>query len=125
MPRNSPKGGGNPFMSGLKNHGRESESRVLSKVGAKERLNSGAVEGLKGDGDLAGKHGAFLIECKSTIHQSMGVKKAWLDKITNEALDETRIPALTVSYVKENGEAQDSRSDWVMIPRWLFEEHFG
>lgn len=115
----------NPFLPGaeLENHGRVSERRVAKKIGAKPRAGSGAVEGFKGDSHLLlGSGAGILFESKCTIHQSLSVKKEWLDKIREEALSEGKYPALTVSFVDQYGRPQDGNSDWVMFPQYLAKE---
>lgn len=103
-------------------HGRASESRLSRNLGGKNRAGSGAIEGYKGDTELEVDHDRFLIESKSTVNQSISVKKAILDKICREARDEGRLPALSISFVDEFGNARDHDSDWVAVPARLLEQ---
>lgn len=111
-----------PYLHDPENHGISSEKRVVKNLGGVPRLASGAIEGLKGDGELNYKNGKFLIEAKATIHKSLTVKKEWLDKISEEALSEERTPALTISFVDEYGNAIDFNSDWVLLPSHFVKE---
>jgi hypothetical protein len=53
-----------------------------------------------------------LLEAKSTVNDSLGLKKAWLDKITQEALEKNRTPACLISFAKR----EHTRSGWQMNP---------
>lgn len=123
-----PKGGGNKFLEDNVNHGTRSEKRVASALHGHTRLGSGSLAGLKGDSTakaptLSGTDDRdMLIESKATIHQSLGVQKKWLDKITEEALGEGRIPALSMSFVTKDGQPQAGASDWIAVPLWWWKE---
>lgn len=116
--------GGNPYLPGGNEcHGRLSERRVARVLGARQTPASGALCGAKGDATLECKDYRFRIESKATANKSLGVKYEWLEKITKEALETNRLPALTVSFVTPGG-VECSNGDWVMIPRYLFQEVF-
>ena len=89
-------------------------------MGGQTTPASGALAGAKGD--LVWD--AFLLESKATSGASLRLLYSWLVKITNEAQARGKHPALTVQFIE--GEAGHSRvdGDWVMIPRWVFEERF-
>lgn len=91
-------------------HGRKSEKKTSKRFGARLRPGSGAMPGAKGDFVLPD----FLFEAKATVNDSLGLKKAWLDKITGEALEIGREPALTVTFVDPNG-APLPRGTWVLV----------
>lgn len=59
------------------------EKRVCKGLGGKRQVGSGATPFLKGDGVLDD----LLIECKTkdTPSKSIAVKKAWFDKLKEEA----------------------------------------
>lgn len=112
----------NPYLSEapLECHGRSSEKRVAQFYGAEVNPASGALEGLKGDSYMKlNDESGILFESKSTISQSISIKKEWLDKIRDEAIAECSYPALTISFVDKFGRAQDHNSDWVMVPKHL------
>jgi hypothetical protein len=112
-----------PFMKrakarGTNGHGKESEKRIAKASGARLTPNSGATRGSKGDM----RKGDFLIESKSTIHGSISIDQGWLVKINHEALCCGLKPALTVSFVLPDGKPQPGTSEWVMVPRRVFDE---
>jgi hypothetical protein len=63
----------------------------------------------------------WLIEAKSTIHESLTIQYSWLGKISQEALVEARWPALTVSFTDRQGRAVNF-GDWVLVPRQVWDE---
>ena len=94
-----------PYMLRRQQHrigksGRKSEKRLTRDLEGRERPASGAMPGAKGDIDL----GQVLLEAKSTTQASMGVKLDWLPKIAKEARAEGKSPALSVSFVDEQGQ---------------------
>lgn len=112
----------NPFTKRMKLndsfiHGRKSEENLSKRLGMKQQPGSGNMEGAKGD--LKGQK--FLIEAKSTIHDSVSVELSWLAKINYEARDMAKNPALAVTFVTKDGKPRDY-GRWVMIPETLFEE---
>lgn len=84
---------------------------MAKDIGGKVRPASGAFPGHKGDIE----RGAVLFESKSTTGRSIRVMYSWLHKITKEALAERKSPALTLSFVREDGTAEKD-GDWVLIP---------
>ena len=98
-------------------HGRESERRIAKKLGAQLTPASGAVAGAKGDMKLP----EFLLEAKSTKNATMSLEHGWLVKISTEALNVQKTPALSVSFVTPEGKATP-HGDWVLIPMHLFKE---
>lgn len=110
-----------PYMVRRNQHrigktGRRSEQRLARELGAEPRLASGALD-RKGDMAL----GNCLIEAKSTTQASLGLKYAWLSKISDEARSEGRTPCLAVSFVDEQGNAHMD-GGWVLIPKHVFKE---
>ena len=79
---------------------------------------SGAMQGAKGDIDFD----RVLMEAKSTTNESLGVKLDWLVKITQEARNACKSPALAVSFVKPDGSPRQF-GEWVLVPRHIWQEH--
>jgi len=101
---------------------RAQEERVARQTGGKRQRASGATIYEKGDVDTKG---AFLVECKKTQRQSISVKWEWLTKISLEAEQVQKHPALAIEI---QGGRRDSRTfgcerDWVCIPMRVF-RHF-
>ena len=97
--------------------GRKSETRLTRELGGRGRPASGALPGSKGDIDL----GSFLLEAKSTVASSLILKLAWLIKIGREAKSEGKCPALSVSFVNEDGHPCFD-GEWVLVPMYKFRE---
>ncbi len=88
----------------------------LSKVlGARINRGSGAVAWRKGDMQVK----QFKLENKSTQKKSLSIKKAWMDKITDEALSAGDIPALGLVFTDDQGRPDQM---WVAVPAWVFKE---
>lgn len=101
---------------GIGKSGVKSEKRLTKKLGGKATPASGAIEGHKGDFEL----GDFLMEAKSTVGDSLGVKFDWLVKIKKEARSKGKSPALTISFVNEQGRPYPN-GEWVAVPLDVFE----
>lgn len=97
------------------NEGRRVEKRVLKKINARPQPNSGALPGMPNDG----VKGKYLIEVKSTVKGSIGVKRDWLEELEENAILRRKIPAMVLSFSKRAGRGPD---DWVAIPLWDFEK---
>lgn len=98
-------------------HGFRAEKKASKRLGGRETLASGALVFDKGDILVDD----FRIECKSTIKDSIPIKRGWLKKITAEAQDKLQDPALMIQYVTEDGQAKDNGS-WVAIREIDFKE---
>ena len=110
----------NPYLNriatrGKSSHGKASEKKLAKSIGARLTPASGAIDSAKGDM----RKGDFLIESKSTIHDSLKLDKDFLLKIAHEAKYVAKTPALTVSFVNGDGSSKPD-SDWVLIPLSLF-----
>ena len=118
----------NPFLKrmaaqGKTEHGRTSEVRLSKGLAARLQPGSGSQVGAKGDMRLKRLKSSYRIEAKSTKNLTMNLELAWLTKIAHEAAGAGEIPALTVSFVTPEGKPQTPRNaEWVMMPRWAFEE---
>jgi hypothetical protein len=99
--------------------GRASEQRLAREMGGRARPASGAMEGAKGDIVF----GEVLLEAKSTTNLSLALKHSWLDKIAREARALGKTPALSVSFIREDGKPITD-GEWVLVPRYKFEEFF-
>lgn len=112
----------NPFLdrNKVKTHGLKAEKRTATRMGTKPRAGSGSIEGYKGDIELA----EFLVENKCTEHKSISLKYDWLEKISKEALAETKEPALAIQFCDLNGVPRSEMGTWVMIPERVFRELF-
>jgi Holliday junction resolvase len=114
----------NPFLarnSRIGESGRSSEKKIAKSMGARLTPASGAMHGAKSDMVKTTAKMKLRIESKSTINASMGVKLDWLTKITKEALDTSCTPIMTITYVTGAGEPVPN-GEWVMMPRWAFDE---
>jgi hypothetical protein len=114
----------NPFLYRGKNprHGDKAEKRTAKRLGGQLTPASGALLGAKGDIQLPG----VLMENKATSKGSMSLKLDWLLKITQEALEKRKTPALAIQFVTENGEPIRG-GNWVMVPEYTYnelKEHF-
>lgn len=106
----------NRFSSkGKQEKSRRQEEQVASSLGGRRQPGSGAFIGLKGDV----KSDVLLIECKRTDKKSMSVKGEWLVKITKEAVEADRYPAL---YLTIDG--VNPSQEWIMLPASVFEQLF-
>lgn len=97
--------------------GRASEQKLAKKLGTRLRPGSGAVAGCKGDVMLP----KFLMEAKSTTGRSMALDHSWLAKITKEAREEHKDPALAISFTNGNGTPCPA-GEWVMVPLRVWQE---
>lgn len=120
----------NPYLDdGPPRHGTKSERRIAKEVGGRETIGSGNLEFQKGDSYFTAKPAEieinFMLESKATIHQSISLKKAWLDKVYLDARNKNMTPGLTLSFVDESGNPQDLTSEYVVIPMSVFRELTG
>jgi hypothetical protein len=104
----------NPYMDRRKKcnngHGRFAEKKAAHRLGGRLTPASGAKIHSKGDFSTD----QLLFENKSTKHKSFSVKLPWLDKITLEATEKGKIPALAMQFVGTTGEPLDNGA-WVML----------
>lgn len=62
--------------------------------------------------------------CKRTVHASLSVKKAWLDKIAAEAAAAGKEPALAIEIAGGPNDAHGER-DWIAVPARVFRRLIG
>ena len=104
--------------------GRRSEKRVAKHMGARQHPASGAMRGAKSDASL--KEENFQLEMKSTTTMTMPLHVGWLAKISMEALQHGRRPAVVMSFTDGEGKARMRlNSEWVAIPMEVFKELLG
>lgn len=111
----------NPYLrrrKGIGITGVKSEKRVAKKIQGRQHAGSGNMVGYKGDITKD----SFLLECKSTVHESFQLTREILAKITAEASMQGKLPALTISFITGNGKAKEY-GDWVCIPLKDFEDY--
>jgi hypothetical protein len=92
---------------------RKEEERIAEEMGGKRLPRSGGMRWSKWDKKTAkGDIGTpdFHIEHKETEKQSISIKKAWLEKVTEGARDAMKDPALVVTFIEGR-----KRDDWAMI----------
>ena len=119
----------NPFMNraakrSSTDHGRVSEKRVATSLAARLTPASGAMRGAKSDMKKKVGDRKFQIESKATKTATLAVDLGWLVKVTEEAQATGSIPALTMSFVGEDGKSRP-KGDWVALPIWAFQELIG
>lgn len=99
--------------------GRLTESRLTKKLGGRQKPNSGALAGAKGDIEA----GTTLLECKSTTARSMKLEHAWLGKIAKEARDAGKTPAIAINFTHGDGRPVPN-GEWVLVRLIDFREKF-
>lgn len=109
----------NPLIRKLerRDHGQRAEKRTAKRLGGRTQPGSGSQQHSKGDIKLPD----FLIENKCTVNESLGIKHAWLRKISLEAIGVNREPALSIQFVDGKG-VPITDGAWVAIPERLFKE---
>lgn len=120
----------NPYLDdGPSRHGTKSEKRIAKSVGGRETIGSGNLEFQKGDSYFTAKPCEieinFMLESKATIHNSISLKKEWLDKVRLEARTKGMTPGLTLSFVDEHGNPRDGTCEYVVIPMDVFKQLTG
>ena len=111
----------NPYLHEANHYdvGRLSEQRLAKDLKTELTPNSGA-SGVKGD--LISDSLNLRIECKSTQKKSINLQLGWLVKIQREALAVGSDAALTISFVKSDGQPRFS-GDWVLVSKDFFNKH--
>lgn len=98
-------------------HGFKAEKKLNKRLGGRETFASGALVFDKSDVVVDD----FRVECKSTIKDSISIKRGYLIKVTAEAQDHVQDPALFIQFVTENGQPRDNGS-WALIREREFQE---
>ena len=96
--------------------GRDAERKTIKRFQGRGMPASGAMEGAKGDFALD----KFLVENKSTVHESYKLTRDVLCKINGEARRGGKMPALAVQFVDGSGNPK-KQGAYVVIPEWVFQ----
>ena len=101
----------------------EQETNVAGALGGRPQPGSGSSDYAKGDvkqGESAAdfQSNRFLIECKQTIHASLRIEGKWLAKITREAAQAGREPAL--EFEIHGCDDPMLEREWVAVPMSVF-----
>lgn len=97
--------------------GIKAERKTARRLTASLTPASGSLAGAKGDMTK----NDWLIENKSTVKDTLCITHDWLIKISQEALEKLKIPALTFQFTRPDG-TPEKRGSWVVIPEELFKE---
>ena len=109
-----PINGGREFRIG--HVGRKAEAKTAKRQQGRLTRASGAMAHGKGDIVLD----EFLCENKSTQAASLTIPHDWLAKVSREALEQKKKPALTFQFTDGLGNPVKF-GKWVAIPEELFE----
>lgn len=112
----------NPFLkrqtkNKIGETGNQSEKKTAKRLGGTQTPASGALAGAKGDIELP----KFLVEAKSTVKESLSLKREWLMKISGEALAKGKAPCVALTFTTDNGTPKP-RSKWILITEQMFRE---
>lgn len=108
----------NPYLRRLAKpqHGRKAEKKAAKRLKGSLTPASGALQHAKGDI----RKGDFLLDSKATVNASFRLTVEQLAKISKEALDAGKDPALLIQFVDHSGHL--SAGAWVVIPERVFKE---
>lgn len=95
--------------------GRAAERKAAKRMDAQLQPGSGALLGAKADFKLQAAAFPLLVENKTTTGKSFSLQLAHLHKVYQEALEQSRTPALSFQFVTGNGNSE-KRGRWVAIP---------
>jgi hypothetical protein len=104
--------------------GRKAEQSLAKRISGTLQPASGALEGAKGDMVVSGARVDILLENKSTTTASFSIRRDQLFKIYQEALEASKVPALSFQFVDPLGKSE-KRERWVCIPEAAFQELIG
>lgn len=115
-----------PYLDRVKgrdtgHHGRKAEKKAAVRLRGKLTPGSGALDGAKGDILVERDSLDFLVENKATLKDSFSLRLGHLHKIYQEALEQSKTPALAFQFVYPDG-GSTKRDRWVAIPEHIFEE---
>lgn len=99
-------------------HGRKAEKSLAHRLGGQTQPGSGALAGAKGDVKLKAIMD-FLMENKATNTASFSMRQEWLHKVYQEALEQSRVPALSFQFTNDAGKSE-KRDRWVAVPESVF-----
>ncbi len=101
-----------------RNEGRHVEKQVLKRIKARPQPNSGALPGMPNDG----VKGKYLIEVKSTVKKSLGVKWEWLKDLEENAILRSKVAAMVIVFNQDGGGTIGLNKCWVAVPLRDFEK---
>lgn len=93
----------------------EGERKLAQRLGGRRQPGSGSIDGYKGD--VVTKK--FLIDQKVTEHSSFRLTAGVLNKITFEARQANKHPAIEI----EMQVAPSTPKEWILIPLDVFDEY--
>lgn len=107
--------GENPWLARRKTmkHGQKAESRAATRLKVRQTIASGAFND-KGDID----YGDLLIDSKSTIHESISLKREMLKKITKEGEGKGMVGVILLQFVNPDGTNKPNGS-WCVMPEFM------
>lgn len=113
MPR--PKALDPEYRRGAKKMHQKQEKRVAKKLRGEEQRGSGNQPFKRGDVKACEENVQveLLVECKTTEARSIRVEAKWLEKITREALEAGKEPALSIEIQQVK---PGTPRDWTMVP---------
>jgi hypothetical protein len=89
--------------------GRKAEKHAATRIGATLSRNSGA--GIQKSDMYVG---GYQIEMKSTVQKTLSIRRSWLAKLIDEALNRQREPALLVAFTNQQGRP-GPEGNWVLV----------
>ena len=96
--------------SNNKKKAQKEERRFAKEIGGKAHPNSGAIDGIKGDGG----NDYFVFDHKWTDSKSYILSTTDINKITREAREHGKEPMMGVRFHK--GISMGVDSEWICIP---------
>jgi hypothetical protein len=105
-------------VGGIGHVGRKAEEKTAKRQRGQLTRASGAMQ--HGKGDIVLDEFDFLCENKSTRAGSITIPHDWLAKISREALEQKKKPALTVQFTDGLGNPIKFGA-WVLVPENVFE----
>lgn len=103
------------FLKQKTSHDRapEQEEEWASRLDGRTTLASGSLPHDKGDVVT----GLLRVECKTTSKKSFSVTREMVDKITDQALSTSRIPAIVIEFNDDGKPVMEV----AVVPTWVLE----
>lgn len=121
LSQHTPKERGKPPLKkpeNVKIRANQTEKDQAKKLGGMRHPVSGAIDGFKGDYSV----GDFLFDSKETTNASISLSMKDITKVTREANEAGKVPALALKMTLLPGTVP---SEWVAIPLEKFAELIG
>ena len=93
------------------NMGGKAEKDTCERFGGRMTPASGAT-GIKGDFTFGDK----MVEVKSTVNETLPLKKEWLHKLRRESTEVNKEPVLAVAFIDSKTNKITPDGNWVLIP---------